>query len=163
MNGLFSSKYSVSYVNDVMSNGKSSIALIDDNQSVLTSIKILLELEGHQVIASTNINDLMVLVQASESVPSLVVADYRLGNNENGISAVTKIRNHANKYIPALVITGSASQKLEKLANFNGCHLMLKPVSPDSFLELVSMLLDGTVNSPISLQPNTPEIKFFNN
>ena len=156
-NGVFPSKRDIPRLVGSEVSEKSLIALIDDDLSVLTSLKLLLELEGHQVIASTNINDLMILIQSYESIPSLIVADYRLEESENGINAVTKIRNYANQHIPALVITGGVSSALEKLAHLNGCHLMPKSVSPDSFLELVSALIDGNANSPLTLQVKTPD------
>ena len=157
-NGVFPSKHDIPRLVGNEASEKSLIALIDDDQSVLTSMKLLLELEGHQVIASTNINDLMILLQADESIPSLIVADYRLENDEDGINAVSKIRNHTNHQIPALVITGGVSSALERLAHLNGCHLMPKSVSPDSFLELVSALIDGKANSPSSLKVKTPDM-----
>ena len=121
-NGVFPSKRDIPRLVGSEVSEKSLIALIDDDLSVLTSLKLLLELEGHQVIASTNINDLMILIQSYESIPSLIVADYRLEESENGINAVTKIRNYANQHIPALVITGGVSSALEKLAHRPSPH-----------------------------------------
>ena len=54
--------------------------------------------------------------EAASIKPSLIVADYRLGNGETGVEAIAALRRRFGADVPAIVVTGSSMTGHDKEA-----------------------------------------------
>ena len=72
--------------------------------------------------------------------PALIISDYRLPGQENGIQAVLRLRLAAQKEIPACLISGDTDPDLMQAAKVAGLTLMHKPVRPAKLRSLIGRL-----------------------
>ena len=86
-----------------------TIALIDYDQNILTSISIMLEDEGHNI--QTNNNGQSVYDAFTKSLPDLSVLDIKLPFT-NGMDLPQRMRHKTS--IPAICLT-SKDDKIEKI------------------------------------------------
>src|SRR3546814_20851391 len=73
-------------------------------------------------------------------VPSCIVVDFWLSREENGLSAVTRLRESAGGNPRILVVTGDLSRDTAEAVTKAGLPLLRKPVDIDRFLEAVTIL-----------------------
>ena len=72
--------------------------------------------------------------------PALIISDYRLPGQENGIQAVLRLRLAAEREIPACLISGDTDPDLMQAAKVAGLTLMHKPVRPAKLRSLIGHL-----------------------
>jgi CheY-like chemotaxis protein len=72
----------------------------------------------------------------------LVITDYQLDNEGSGIDVIALIRQHHDKQIPCILISGDIGPAVLKLASVGGHHLLHKPVRPAKLRSLVVYLLE---------------------
>jgi CheY-like chemotaxis protein len=75
--------------------------------------------------------------------PDVIVADYRLGDLETGVEAVTLVRGHFNHPVPALLLTGDTAPQRLREADASGLPLLHKPVKPEILRGAIADLLAG--------------------
>ncbi len=71
----------------------------------------------------------------------LLIADYHLDNDQNGVDAVARINARRGRPIPALMITANYSNELKQQIREQGHTLMHKPVRPMKLKTAMSHLL----------------------
>jgi CheY-like chemotaxis protein len=60
--------------------------------------------------------------------PKVIICDYRLRNEENGIEVIKEIQAECNEAIPAMLITGDTAGHRLVEAQASGLLLLHKPV-----------------------------------
>ena len=121
---------------------KSLVVVIDDEASVLEGTETLLQLWGCEVIAATEIKELIDKIRQHDQVPDAIIADYRLRNEQTGIDAINEIHAELDHDIPALIITGDTSIEHLRDVNESGYPVLHKPIAParlHAFLNKVSL------------------------
>lgn len=108
------------------------IVVIDDEEPIVEGMKVLLSGWGAQVIGATGSEGVLEAVHELGRLPDLLIVDYRLGNNENGIDVAQHLRSELDPEIPAILVTGSITPDLGGQAREHGFEFMLKPVLPDN-------------------------------
>jgi two-component system, sensor histidine kinase len=106
------------------------VLVIDDEENILIGMKSILENWDCQVISAASCEQAISLMDNKQQIPELILADYRLTENKNGLQVISQIRQHCGNDIPALIITGDvAAEQLSKIddAGFSVLH---KPVAP---------------------------------
>lgn len=108
-----------------------TIVVIDDDYATTTLIKMLLEMEGYDVVATTTVAS--ALARPHEDVAALIVDCY-LADNESGVAFLHAVRQGQTDLradVPAILVSGD--QRLEEEAKAAGANLfMLKPYSPNA-------------------------------
>ena len=74
---------------------------------------------------------------ASGSEPEMVIADYRLPGDRNGLDTNVALRTQAGKDIPASIITGDLSGDIQARTKRAGVHFLHKPIQPKELCSLV--------------------------
>ncbi|MFZ6708374.1 hybrid sensor histidine kinase/response regulator [Undibacterium sp. TC9W] len=120
------------------------IVVIDDDESILTAMRALLELWDARVITATSGKEAMALCSEEIKIPDLLICDYRLGSNENGIDLIAKLREEFNLQIPAILITGNISPQLSEAAKAAALTLMHKPIQAENLHMNLKQLLSET-------------------
>ena len=111
--------------------------VIDNDRAICKGMKTLLEGWGCQVITAVSADDLSAQVNVANDPVDLVLADYHLDNDANGVDAVDEINSQRTEPAPVLMITANYSNELKQHIRELGYLLMNKPVKP---LKLRSVL-----------------------
>jgi CheY-like chemotaxis protein len=85
-------------------------------------------------------------LHSASRVPDLIISDYRLRNEENGIDVIEQIREEFNTDIPAFLITGDTGPERLREAEASGLPILHKPLKPARLRTLMANVL-GTTES----------------
>ena len=107
------------------------VLVIDDEPDVRVGMRTLLETWGCRVAACSGLEEAGRLLDRHELKFDLIVADFRLRANENGIETVKALIQRVGQ-IPALLVSGDTAPDRIKEAEASGFRLLHKPVSPDT-------------------------------
>lgn len=131
------------------------VLVIDDELQVLQSMRHMLEGWGCEVLLAESARDALKILALSDMAPDIIISDYRLAHDLNGVDAVEAIRESVDLQVPAIVVTGDTSPERLKQVKDTGLQLLHKPVRPDELNDVMERLLN--VNEPdsvdSSLQP----------
>lgn len=103
------------------------LLLIDNDANILHGAKSLLIHWGCQVVTARSRTE--AFQNLKDEAPSLVIADFRLDNGDDGVSAIHAIRERFGP-VPALIVTGEISVSTRQRASAAGLHMLEKPVPP---------------------------------
>ncbi|MGE5547623.1 MAG: response regulator [Solirubrobacterales bacterium] len=106
------------------------VAVIDDEPSVLTALRLLLEMQGYRVIAGESEAPVIEHLASGGEPPAAIIADYRLRAGRTGIQAIGDIRRRLGYAVPGLIVTGDTTSAW--LGDAHALHLTVlqKPVLP---------------------------------
>ena len=121
-----------------------TILVIDDEIEILDGMQYLVETWQANVITANDAEMALEKLRTLEIMPTLILADFRLRHNHNGIDAIEKIRMHFNQPINAILITGDTSPDRLKLAQSANLNILHKPVSPQLLCETASNIITNS-------------------
>jgi signal transduction histidine kinase/CheY-like chemotaxis protein len=117
------------------------VLVVDDERAVLHSMRTTLEDAGCTVLLAESARDALKVIALSNTVPHLVLSDYRLRHGENGVDCVAAVRESIDSEVPAVIITGDTSpDRLRELVASN-LHVLHKPVAPVELQGLLERLV----------------------
>jgi signal transduction histidine kinase len=105
------------------------ILVVDDEVAIQEAMHTLLTGWGHRVITAGSCVEILDHAAAFTSTPNLIISDYRLRNDEEGIATIERLRSEFNSDIPAILITGDTAPDRIRQATASDCFLLHKPVS----------------------------------
>ena len=109
--------------------GGALLLVIDDEPMVLEAMRRLLVGWGAEVIAAQSGAEMLDLLADCQRSPDLILCDYRLRGNENGVDVIRACQAQYNEDIPAVLVTGdTASDRLQE-AQRSGFLVLHKPVA----------------------------------
>ena len=117
-----------------------SILVIDDEADVRESMRSVLDEKVRIVLTADSASDACEQLISSEIVPDLIIADYRLRDDQTGDSAIERVREEVNEDVPAMIITGDTSPARLREATASGFRLLHKPVVTEDLLLAVADL-----------------------
>jgi len=115
--------------------------VLDNDAAICAGMRTLLEGWGCQVITALSEQDLARQVDNYHAEADLLIADYHLDDDQNGVDAVARIKGRRGRAIPALMITANYSNELKLQIRELGHTLMHKPVRPMKLKTAMSHLL----------------------
>ena len=116
------------------------ILVTEDEPAVLRATRLLLELEGYQVISSGNREEALERAREHPNI-DLLVSDYHLKENQTGLDVITAVRELLARNIPAILVTGDTSSAIRRLPRDSGLRLASKPIDADELLTSIDELL----------------------
>jgi two-component system, sensor histidine kinase len=114
--------------------------LIDDERAIREATRELLRPLHVDVLVAATIAEAVEVAKAAPEQIDLIMSDWRLRGQENGIAAVQAVRSVAGDSTPAVLITGDTSPELLKLAHESGLVILHKPLQPRHIVRLVKHL-----------------------
>jgi CheY-like chemotaxis protein len=114
------------------------ILIIDDNEQILNGMQLTLQKWGYQTMTALNGKDAEQL--STITLPDIIICDFRLGDNENGIKVIERLKELHKQDIPALLITGDTAPDRIQQAENSGLILLHKPVKPAKLRTALNML-----------------------
>lgn len=119
--------------------GGLTVLVIDDERSVRTGMRVLLEELGCRFVEACSVAE--ATQQALDARPDVVLADMRLRNGESGIDAIARITEAIGR-TPAVLITGDTAPDRLQEATRAGIKLLHKPVSLPTLQAELGRILD---------------------
>jgi len=116
------------------------ILVIDDEVAIREAMYALLTGWGHQVVVTGSCTEMLARAAAFTATPDLIISDYRLRDNEDGVVTIERLRSEFNSDIPAILITGDTAPDRIREATTSGCLLMHKPISNSRLREVIGDL-----------------------
>jgi signal transduction histidine kinase/CheY-like chemotaxis protein len=105
------------------------ILVVEDDPMVREAMRSLLTSWDNDVLVAGSGAEMLERVAECVTRPDLILCDYRLRDDENGIDVVGRLRAEYNEDIAAILITGdTASDRLQK-ARDSGFVVLSKPVA----------------------------------
>ncbi|PPA01135.1 hybrid sensor histidine kinase/response regulator, partial [Pseudomonas sp. MWU12-2312b] len=115
--------------------------VLDNDATICAGMRTLLEDWGCRVVTALSEEDLARQVDNYHADADLLIVDYHLDNEQNGVDAVARINARRGKPIPAMMITANYSNELKQQIRELGHTLMHKPVRPMKLKTAMSHLL----------------------
>ncbi len=118
------------------------VACIDNEETILAGMRVLLEGWGATVIAAPRRDLLDQALDAHGGEPHAIIADYHLDDG-TGTEVIADMRARFGDQITAIVITADRSAELRAEAEHSGLHLINKPLKPAALRALLSQIVVG--------------------
>jgi signal transduction histidine kinase len=117
-----------------------TVLLIDDERAIREATRELLRPMQVDVMVAGTIAEAVELAKQAGAPIDLILSDWRLRGQENGVDAVRAVRAVCGESTPAVLITGDTSPELLKLAHESGFVILHKPLQPRELVRLVERL-----------------------
>lgn len=117
--------------------------VIDNDQAICEGMKTLLEGWDCRVVTAVSVADLDARLEIAEAPVDLILADYHLDNDENGVDAVAEINGRRSQPVPVLMITANYTNELKQHIRELGYLLMNKPVKPLKLRSVLNHVVRG--------------------
>lgn len=116
--------------------------VVDNDTAICAGMRILLESWGCQVVTALSGEDLASQVNNFHSDADLLIVDYHLDNDCNGVDVVETVNARRTHPLPALMITANYSNELKQQLRELGHMLIHKPVRPMKLKTAMCHLLE---------------------
>jgi two-component system, sensor histidine kinase len=120
-----------------------SILVIDDEPAVRVGMRTLLEAWGCHVTVAGGRAEAEKLVEQHGLGFDLIVADFRLRQNEDGIDTVRQLRRRIGAELPAILVSGDTAPERLREAHASGLPLLHKPVQAEKLKAALVDVLRG--------------------
>lgn len=118
------------------------VIVVDDDPSATMLIRMLLEMEGYEVVTSF---DRRSAIDAASAETATFIIDFNLGYGGSGVDLIRTIRQGstgAPSTVPTILVSGD--QRVEEEAIAAGADVfLLKPYSPTQLTETIHRLIAG--------------------
>lgn len=118
-----------------------TILCIDDDEDVLSGMVELLSTWGCEVLAADTYESAIELFEQDKFSIDIVLSDYQLDADRNGIELVKQLRSSLNYYLPAVIITATTEANIEQKVTQEDLGYMKKMVKPAALRALISAQL----------------------
>lgn len=119
-----------------------TILVVDDEVTIREGLVELLSGWKCKVVAVASGEEAMIHLKRHSVQPDLILADYRLSNDESATDIIQAVQNlHAHSPLPAIIITGDTAPHRIQEAQASGYQLLHKPISAAKLRTLMSYTL----------------------
>jgi CheY-like chemotaxis protein len=119
------------------------ILVVDDEIHIRQIVEMKLEAAGYDIASAANAED--ALETARTFLPHLVVSDYRMPGELNGIEFISELRKILGlKEVPVILLTGSVAitqQLRSSMPDTTKVALISKPFSPRNLVKDIKLIL----------------------
>lgn len=117
-----------------------TVLLIDDERAIREAMRELLTPMHVELLAAATVEEACRMAREARRPIDLILSDWRLRGDDDGIDAVRQVRRLTGATTPAVLITGETSPEIVKLAHASGLVVMHKPLQPKELLRLITPL-----------------------
>jgi CheY-like chemotaxis protein/nitrogen-specific signal transduction histidine kinase len=105
------------------------VAIIDDDRESRHAMELTFRQWGCHVVSADTDEAAMIALGDHLRSPDLIVTDFRLRGGHSGLAAISRIREHSEQDVPAIVVTGDVMVADPAGNSLEGIVLMHKPVN----------------------------------
>jgi two-component system CheB/CheR fusion protein len=117
------------------------ILVIEDDPDLRELLAVLLSDEGHDVATAQDGVVALDLVTSGLARPDLILADFNLLHDMNGLQTTVKLREQLHCAIPAIILSGDISTQTLSAIALQDCLQLNKPVKLKELTQAVQRLL----------------------
>lgn len=114
---------------------------IDNERDALNGIDALLQSWGCSASLVQTLDQTLEAIKNKAHKPDLIIADYQLDNEQDGLMVIDQVRTHYGCNIPSIILTANASQELKSIVQEHDCFFLTKPVKPAALRALIARLV----------------------
>ena len=118
-----------------------TVLCIDNDAAVLKGMLALLGAWQCQVYGAESFEQALTVFSEHQNEIDILLVDYQLDNNQDGLSLIAKIRHQANSIIPAILITATTDSDIEEKTQRANVGFMRKLVKPAALRAMMSAML----------------------
>jgi DNA-binding NtrC family response regulator len=111
------------------------ILVTDDEPSVLTTYRMILEQQGYDVVPALSSAEARRALDGQKL--DLLLCDLSLEEKDSGFDVIEYARSHCPG-MPSLLLTGYASKDVSDRAKQKGITVLFKPIDIQEFLDSIS-------------------------
>lgn len=116
-----------------------TVIVVDDDTSAREAIEDLLLAHGYDVIAASSIEEIRAHLSGARVDATMIIVDYRLGEDVTGVQAVRAIQPLLKQPARAIIVTGDTSPDRIREAESSGYPLLHKPLEAETLLNALQM------------------------
>jgi two-component system, chemotaxis family, CheB/CheR fusion protein len=117
------------------------ILVVEDDPEVRELLALVLRQQGHHPATASDGVSALNLVNGQALKPDLLISDYNLPQEMNGLEVIRRIREVAGRDIPAIVLTGDISTEISNSVAEQRCVQLNKPVKANELTKVIQRLL----------------------
>lgn len=136
---------------------KATILVVEDEPEVRELLETVLVEEGFNAAAAPDGAAAELLVNRAAIRPDLMIVDYNLPNELNGLKLASRMREKLNRDIPVIVLTGDISTEALRDVRLNNCLHLTKPVRISELSEAIQRLLPNARSPEYGSAPQSNE------
>ncbi|MFK7977815.1 MAG: ATP-binding protein [Halioglobus sp.] len=107
------------------------IMVLEDDAHVRQGMETLLRDWGCVVTAHDNVEALIKVAQSESRPPDLLLSDFRLPGDYDGIAASARVRDELDPQLPCIVVSGDGHEAVVGRVRASGLQYLPKPVVPN--------------------------------
>jgi signal transduction histidine kinase/CheY-like chemotaxis protein len=115
------------------------ILLLEDDLASRDALQALLQRWGCEVRACADLQTALGCID--EVQPHLLISDFRLGAEEDGVMAIERLRERFGQMLPALLVSADTNPELQRRCMLLNINLQGKPLLPVRLRQALSLLL----------------------
>ena len=115
--------------------------LIDDEEAILRAMEELFDTWNIDLIAARTMADALQVLDETGRTPDVVISDYRLPEDIDGIRVLEAFRARYGAGLPAIILTGDTASESIQALNQGGFTVLHKPLRPARLRSLLTHLL----------------------
>ena len=104
------------------------VIVIDDEADILDGMQKLLKQWGCRAAACSNMEEAEQSLRTVAKTPDMIISDFRLRGDENGVDVIEQLRNLTGRDTPAILITGDTAPDRILAARAPGITVLYKPI-----------------------------------
>ncbi len=118
-----------------------TILVVEDDPEVRDLLELFLRDEGHRSFSAADGPAALQMMLSGVVEPDLVLADYNLPKDMNGLQLASRIRVTSGPSIPIVILTGDISSTTLQEVTEQNCILLNKPVKLDELSKIIDQLV----------------------
>ncbi|MEP2028261.1 MAG: PAS-domain containing protein [Paracoccaceae bacterium] len=104
------------------------VMLIENDPGVSFAMTQKLESWGASVLAAEGTSQALDMVSDLGMAPDIILADYQLDGDDNGIMSIKALRETLGQDVPGIMITANYDERIKQAGVANGFSVLTKPV-----------------------------------
>lgn len=121
--------------------GDALVLLVDDESAILRGMAELFDNWNIDLVTAHSAAEAEQWLDSIGRVPDVIVSDYRLPDDTDGIEVITRLRQKFGRDIPAIVVTGDTAPDTILRISRAGFPLLHKPLRPAKLRALLTHLI----------------------
>ncbi len=117
------------------------VLLVDDESTILSGMAELFDNWHIDLVTAHSADEAIQWLGSIDRVPDVIVSDYCLPNDSDGIEVITRLRQKYGTDIPAILVTGDTTPGTILRISQAGFPLLHKPLRPAKLRALLTHLI----------------------
>ena len=118
-----------------------TVMCIDNDPDVLSGMVELLSTWQCTVLAADSYEQAQSMFTEYDDDIAILLVDYQLNNDHNGLALIRALRKQSNHYLPAILITATTDEDIENKTQQADVGFMRKMVKPAALRAMMSAML----------------------